>query len=50
MAPRKPAAAGKTKEPPAVKKSSVVKRPARGYHKFKNGMLNVRPKGDEKAL
>ncbi|KAH4611199.1 hypothetical protein HBI25_120090 [Parastagonospora nodorum] len=50
MAPRKPAAADKAKEPLAVKKSSVVKRPARGYHKFKNGMLNVRPKGDEKAL
>ncbi|EAT87988.2 hypothetical protein SNOG_04228 [Parastagonospora nodorum SN15] len=50
MAPRKPAAADKAKEPLAVKKSSVVKRPARGFHKFKNGMLNVRPKGDEKAL
>jgi hypothetical protein len=30
--------------------SRVVKRPARGYHRFKNGMLNVTPKGGEKEL
>ncbi|KAJ4372398.1 hypothetical protein N0V83_004172 [Neocucurbitaria cava] len=28
----------------------VVKRPRRGYHKFRNGLLNVTPKGDEKEL
>jgi hypothetical protein len=54
MAPRKTAAA---KKAPAVKKSEVkksedkvVKRPARGFHKFRNGMLNVTPKGAEKEL
>jgi hypothetical protein len=26
------------------------RRPARGYHKFRNGMLNVAPKDDEKAM
>jgi hypothetical protein len=26
------------------------KRPARGYHRFKNGVLNVAPKGGEKEL
>jgi hypothetical protein len=54
MAPRKTAAA---KKAPAVKMSEVkksedkvVKRPARGFHKFRNGMLNVTPKGAEKEL
>ncbi|KAL6704740.1 hypothetical protein ACN47E_007661 [Coniothyrium glycines] len=28
----------------------VIKRPARGYHKFRNGLLNVTPKGGEKEL
>jgi hypothetical protein len=28
----------------------VVKRPARGFHKFRNGILNVTPKGGEKEL
>ncbi|KZM18533.1 uncharacterized protein EKO05_0002345 [Ascochyta rabiei] len=32
------------------KDSKVVKRPARGYHKFRSGILNVAPKGGEKAL
>jgi hypothetical protein len=28
----------------------VVKRPARGYHRFRNGIINVTPKGEEKEL
>jgi hypothetical protein len=28
----------------------AVKRPVRGYHRFKNGTLNVTPKGGEKEL
>ncbi|KAH7086678.1 hypothetical protein FB567DRAFT_628778 [Paraphoma chrysanthemicola] len=38
---------------PAPKMQSedrAAKRPARGYHTFKNGMLNVAPKGNELAL
>ncbi|CAO2656942.1 Nn.00g057450.m01.CDS01 [Neocucurbitaria sp. VM-36] len=55
MAPRKPATnekARKVKNTTTAKKSAdkVVKRPARGYHKFRNGLLNVTPKGDEKEL
>jgi hypothetical protein len=36
----------------AVKKNEdrVVKRPARGFHRFRNGILNVAPKGGEKEL
>jgi hypothetical protein len=40
-------------EGPATRKKSedrVSKRPARGYHRFKNGMLNVTPKGGEKTM
>ncbi|KAG9188227.1 hypothetical protein G6011_02150 [Alternaria panax] len=42
----------KAKKAPAVKRSGnkIVKRPARGYHKFKNDLLNDKPKGGEKAL
>ncbi|KAL1795152.1 hypothetical protein ACET3X_006968 [Alternaria dauci] len=55
MSPRKTAAGDKI---PKAKKAftvktrdnKVVKRPARGYHKFRNGLLNVAPKGDEKEL
>jgi len=52
MAPRKPAAKENSGKVPAAKKSDdrVAKRPARGYHTFKNGMLNVTPKGDEEEL
>ncbi|KAF2132696.1 hypothetical protein P153DRAFT_354172 [Dothidotthia symphoricarpi CBS 119687] len=52
MAPRKEAIDEKSKKNSAAKKTEnrVVKRPARGYHKFKNGMLNVTPKGGEKEL
>jgi len=52
MAPRKTAADDKAPKAPATKKSAdkVVKRPARGYHKFRNGLLNVTPKGGEKDL
>jgi hypothetical protein len=37
---------------PTTKNSEdrVVKRPARGFHRFRNGILNVTPKGDEKEL
>ncbi|KAF1944057.1 hypothetical protein EJ02DRAFT_432624 [Clathrospora elynae] len=49
MAPRK---APKAKKAPTLKKSAdkVVKRPARGFHKFRNGLLNVTPKGGEKVI
>ncbi|KAI4684956.1 uncharacterized protein J4E88_004398 [Alternaria novae-zelandiae] len=52
MAPRKTAAGDKAPKVPAIKKSAdkVIKRPARGYHKFRNGLLNVTPKGGEKDL
>ncbi|CAN9321678.1 unnamed protein product [Alternaria sp. RS040] len=55
MAPRKTTAGDKipkAKKASTVKKSEdkVIKRPARGYHKFRNGLLNVAPKGDEKEL
>jgi hypothetical protein len=47
VVPRTPIA-----EMPAIKKNKggAVERPARGYHKFKNGMLNVTPKGSETEL
>lgn len=50
MAPRKlTATADRAKEKPANETNKVVKRPARGYHTFKNknGFLNVTPKGGE---
>lgn len=50
MAPRKPTATAETsKKKPAKETNKVVKRPARGYHTFKNknGFLNVTPKGGE---
>lgn len=56
MAPRKPDPDHEAKlveNPSAVKKSGdkVIKRPARGYHRFRKGPLNVTPKGkDEKEL
>jgi hypothetical protein len=52
MAPRKSVADKKAKEATDAKESNdkVVKRPARGFHRFKNGMLNVTPKGQEKDL
>jgi hypothetical protein len=53
MAPRKPPVADtEPKKTPAAKqrKDRVVKRPARGYHRFKNGMLNVTPKGSERDV
>jgi len=28
----------------------IVERPARGYHKFRNGLLNVTPKGGEMEM
>jgi hypothetical protein len=54
MAPRQTTTdkLAKTKKAPAVKKSEdkVVKQPARGYHKSRNGLLNVTLKGGEKLL
>jgi hypothetical protein len=55
MGPRKTAASDKTpktKRTPPVKKSEDkdIKRPARGYHEFLNGLLNVAPKGREMEL
>ena len=55
MAPRKLAVddeASNKKIASAVKKNNdkVVKRPVRGYHKFRNGLLNVMPKGGEKEM
>jgi len=51
MAPREPVTTKKPRKA-APKKSDdrVAKRPARGYHTFKNGMLNVTPKGNEEEL
>lgn len=34
----------------AEKEHKFIKRPLRGYHKFKNGLLNVTPKGGEKEV
>lgn len=28
----------------------VIKRPARGFHRFRSGILNVMPKGAEKSM
>jgi hypothetical protein len=51
MAPRKPTAtADKAKTKPANETNKVVKQPARGYHRYKNGFLNVTPKGEEMEL
>jgi hypothetical protein len=52
MAPKKPSgdAQVKKKAPARKMEDRVVKRPARGYHKFRNGMLNVTPKGQEEDL
>jgi hypothetical protein len=53
MAPRKPAVVDpKSKKTSTAKQGNgrIVKRPARGYHTFKNGMLNVTPKGGEKDM
>jgi hypothetical protein len=52
MAPRKAVAEKKTRDASTIKKSGdrVIKRPARGFHRFRDGMLNVSPKGSEKEL
>ncbi|KAF3051540.1 hypothetical protein E8E11_008995 [Didymella keratinophila] len=51
MAPRKPTATAKPAQKRTTGKShKIVKRPAHGYHTYKNGLLNVTPKGDEKEL
>jgi hypothetical protein len=52
MAPCKPTADKKPRALPTVKKSNdrVIKRPARGFHRFRDGTLNMTPKGGEKEL
>jgi len=51
MAPRKPAATTKpAKKSTTSEGNKVVKRPARGYHKYKSGLLNVTSKGNEVEL
>lgn len=51
MAPCRPTASAKpANKKPAIDSNKVVKRPARGYHKFKNGLLNATPKGQEVEL
>jgi hypothetical protein len=52
MAPHKPAVKLESQEVSVTKLGNdrVSKRPARGYHKFRNGLLNVAPKDDEKEL
>ncbi|KAF1360511.1 hypothetical protein EJ07DRAFT_177226 [Lizonia empirigonia] len=48
MAPRKASTPAKPAKKSNTKDSNkVAKRPARGYHKYKNGQLNVTPKGSE---
>jgi hypothetical protein len=49
-ASKKPATPGTKK--PSIKDTNarVSKRPARGFHRFRSGMLNVTPKGGEKEL
>jgi hypothetical protein len=51
MAPVKKEMATATEKKPEVKKSDdKVKRPTRGFHRFRSGMLNVAPKKVEKEL
>lgn len=55
MAPQKPAVNDKApnaKKAPATEKNNnkIAKRPERGYHKFRNGLLNVKLKGGEREL
>ncbi|KAJ8112074.1 hypothetical protein OPT61_g5473 [Boeremia exigua] len=47
MAPRKPTTTAKPARESTASPNKVVKRPARGYHRYKNGLLNVAPKGGE---
>jgi hypothetical protein len=51
MAPRKPTVTAETSKKKPVKKTNrVVKRPARGYSKYKNGFLNVTPTSKEMEM
>jgi hypothetical protein len=53
MAPCKSIAEDKAQHADNVKKSNgrVIKRPARGFHRFRDGTLNMTPKlGTEKEL
>jgi hypothetical protein len=51
MAPRKPTAnADTSKKKPVNETNRVVKRPARGYSKYKNGFLNVTPTDKEMEM
>ncbi|KAH4611373.1 hypothetical protein HBI25_120040 [Parastagonospora nodorum] len=49
MAPIMAAATSRPKKQ-AAQTGRVVKRPARGFHRFRNGIMNVTPKGGEKEL
>lgn len=51
MAPQNPVTKKKlSKAAPKNSDDRVAKRPAHGYHTFKNGMLNGTPKGVEEDL
>jgi hypothetical protein len=50
MVPRKPTATADRAKTKPANETNKFKRPARGYHKFKNGFLNVTPKGGEIEL
>ncbi|KAF1912418.1 hypothetical protein BDU57DRAFT_551267 [Ampelomyces quisqualis] len=50
MAPTKRKAASTPKQEVKKGKDRTVKRPARGFHRFRSGMLNVTPKGGERDL
>jgi hypothetical protein len=51
MAPVKKDKVAAIRKKASVKKSEDrVKRPARGFHRFRSGILNVTPKGGEKEL
>jgi hypothetical protein len=49
-ATRRKAATTSKKGSSKTSNGAVVKRPARGFHRFRNGILNVTPKGGEMEL
>jgi hypothetical protein len=50
MAQTKKKAAQTPKKELKKSEDRVVKRPARGFHRFRSGLINVTPKGGEKEL
>lgn len=50
MAPKQSATVSNTPKKVAKVNARVTKRPARGFHKFRSGVLNVAPKGREREL